>query len=173
MAKTRQQKEEALVQIKEKLNNAKTVVFVDYAGLTVEQVTELRNLSRKGGSEYLVAKKTLLNRAANEQGIQGYDASQINGNLGILFGYEDEIAPAKIAKDFSKGKESFKILAGIMEGQFIAQDAVQQLASLPSKEELLAKLVGSLNAPLSGLVGVLNGVQRDFVRTLKAISEAK
>ncbi len=173
MAKTRAQKEEALASLQEKFVAAKTIVFVDYTGSPVEAITGLRHASREAGSEYLVAKKTLVSRVAQEQGIQGFDSNQLNGNLGVLFGYQDEIVPAKLAKDFTKKVESFRIMAGVMEGGFINADAVNRLAALPSKEELLAKMVGSLSAPLSGLVGVLSGVQRQFVQVLAAVADQK
>lgn len=173
MAKTKAQKQEALAVLQDKFAKAKTVVFVDYTGSSVEAITGLRQNAKDSGSEYLVAKKTLVSKAAQEQGVEGYDADSLHGNLGVLFGYEDEVSPAKLAKDFTKQVESFNILAGVMEGSFIQADAVNQLASLPSKEELLAKLVGSLNSPLSGLVGVLNGVQREFVQVLSAVADKK
>lgn len=173
MAKTRAQKEEALSVLAAKLADAKTTVFVDYTGINVEAATELRRKAKEAGAEYLVAKKTLVSKAVQEQGVEGYDVSQLHGNLGILLGYEDEVAPAKLAKETSQKVESFNILAGIMEGVFIGQASVTQLADLPSKEELLAKLVGSLNSPLSGMVGVLSGVQRQFVQALSAIADQK
>jgi len=173
MAKSRQQKVEALSSVKEKLAAAKTVVFVDYSGLTVEAATALRRQSKEQGAEYLVTKKTLLAKATAEQGVSGYDCAALTGNLGELFGFTDEVAPAKLAKDTTKTSKTFKILAGIMEGSFINNLQVEQLAALPSKDMLLAKLVGSLNSPLSGLVNVFAGNQRGLVRVLQSIADSK
>ena len=172
MAKTRQQKEEELALLKGKCADAKTAVFVDYTGTNVEGATQLRNNSREVGAEYLVAKKTLLSQAATEA-VEGFDATSLHGNLGVLFGFGDEVAPARIAKNFSKTIESFTVLAGVMEGKFIDSTKVNQLADLPSRDELLAKVVGSLNAPISGFVNVLAGNMRGLVTALKGIADSK
>ncbi|MCC6638979.1 50S ribosomal protein L10 [Candidatus Falkowbacteria bacterium] len=158
MAKSRQQKEATLSKLQDSFAKAKTVVFVDYAGVTVEDSTKLRQNSKAAGSEFFVAKKTLIKRAIADNKISDFDDSVLQGNIGVVFGYDDVVAPAKVAKDFGKGKEKFSILAGIMEGAFLPKDAVMKLASLPSKQELYQKLVGTLNAPISSFARVLSRI---------------
>ena len=158
MAKTRIQKEETLAKLQDSFAKAKTVVFVNYSGLTVEDSTNLRKASKASGAEYFVAKKSLIKRAATEKGVKDFNDNSLTGNVGVVFGYEDEVAPAKAVKDFGKGKETFSILAGIMEGNFLDQATILQLASLPSKQELYQMLVGTLSAPISSFARVLSRI---------------
>ncbi len=174
MAKSRAQKELTLATVTEKYGKAKSAVFIDYTGLTVADVTELRKKCKEQGAEYLVAKKTLFRKALEQQGMEiGSNLKVLQGNLGAIFGYEDEITPARITKEFGKGHEKMAVRAGIMEGKFIDVAMVKALSSLPSKQELLGKLVGSINAPVSGFVNVLAGNLRGFVRVLDAVRAQK
>lgn len=173
MAKSKQQKELTLGQLTERLGAAKSVVFADFRGLTVKEATEFRNKARKDDIKVLVAKKTLMRLAFSKAGYEGVDPSKIEGSLVMITGMSDEVAPAKLAADFAKDHEALKIVAGVLERKLVDAAAIKALAKLPSKQELLAKLVGTLNAPVSGLVNVLAGNLRGLVNVLNAVKDQK
>ncbi|EKD32756.1 MAG: hypothetical protein ACD_76C00152G0001 [uncultured bacterium] len=173
MPKTRQQKEEAVSELEQKLGRAKSAAFATISGFTMKDADELRLKASEQGAEVGVAKKNLLEIAARNSKVQGFDANALEGSILAVFGYEDEITPAKLIAGFAKKRDSAKIIAGIMNGEFIGKDAVIQLSKLPSKEELYAKVVGSLNAPVSGFVNVLRGNLRGLVCALQAIQNNK
>lgn len=161
-------------EMKEKLQSAQGAVFVGFSGLTVADVTKLRRKFREGGVEYKVIKNTLTRIAADELGYNALDAI-FEGPTALAYSTEDAVAPAKILKEFIKETktEALTVKAGIADGQVIDAAAVEALASLPSREELLAKLVGSMQAPISGLVNVLQGNIRNMVYVLDAVRAKK
>ena len=165
-------KEAAVSEIQEKMQQAQSVVFVDYRGLTVEEVTNLRCKMRDAGVDYKVIKNTMIQRAADKEGIEGLN-SILEGPTAVAFGMKDPVSPAKILVDFAKDTKKTEIKGGVLDGKTIDVDGVKYLASLPSKEELLAKMMGSLNAPVTGLVMALSGVMRNLVCALNAIKEQK
>ena len=168
----RPEKAGKVAELKDLLSSSKGAVLVDYCGLTVAEDTELRSKMREAGVKYMVAKNTFIRIAAKESGIEGLDA-YLEHNTAVAFSAEDPVAPAKILNDFSKDHKALEIKAGILDGKVIALDEVKALAELPSREELLAKLVGSMQAPISGLVNVLQGTIRNFVYTLEAVRQKK
>ncbi len=172
MPKTRAQKQVMIDELADKFGKMKSVVFTSVSGFTMSDADTLRAKGRAEFVDFLVTKKTLLVRALEQKGIT-LSKDVVDGSILTAISYIDEVAPAKIVKDFSKGREGFKMVAGILEGSFVDSAAVNQLASLPSKQELLAKLVGSLNAPISGFVNVLAGNLRGLVCVLNAIQEKK
>lgn len=172
MAKTRQQKEQAAQALAEQLRGAKTSVFANFQGLTMPQMEELRTKCRDQGITLQATKKTLLKLALAEIGLE-VDTKQYEGGIAALFGADDEVAPAKTVAQFKKGKEAVSIFGGVMDGVYISAAEVKTLSMVPSKQELLGKLVGTLNAPVSGFVNVLAGNLRNFVGVLSAIKEAK
>ncbi len=143
-------KKELVEEIKSKIKKAKTVVVADYRGITVEQDTALRANFRKSGAEYKVYKNRLVLRALNELGFTGCE-SYLEGTNAIAFGYEDEIAPAKIVAGAKAENCEFLIKFGIYNGQVVDADEVKKLASIPPREVLLAQLVGMLSSPMRGL----------------------
>lgn len=173
MAKSRQQKELTLAELTEQLGQAKSVVFADFKGLTVKDATAFRDKARKEGIKVLVAKKTLMRLAFKNAGYEDVDPAKLEGSLVMVTGFDDEVAPAKLAAEFAKDHEALKIVAGVLERKLADAAAVKALAKLPSKQELLAKLVGSLNAPVNGLVNVLAGNLRGLVNVLNAVKDAK
>jgi len=173
MAKTREQKEQMVKDLTDKLGQAKSVVFTQAYGYTMNDANALRETAKKEGLEITVTKKTLLDLASKNAGVEGMDARSLEGSVLTTFGFEDEVAPARVMAKFLKDRDDMKILAGILEGKAVDAEMVLSLSKLPSKEELLAKLVGSINAPVSGFVGVLNGNLRNLVGVLKAIEEVK
>ncbi|MCD4762034.1 50S ribosomal protein L10 [bacterium] len=172
MAKTKQQKKEMLADIKEKIDKSKSMVFTSFDSLGVKENEELRNKLKAEQSEYLVVKKTLLDIALKEKKIKGVDAKELEGKLAVVFGYEDEVAPAKIIAAFIKEyDEKIKFIGGFLENKYLDEDEINALSKLPSKQELYAKIVGSINAPVSGFVNVLAGNLRKLVYVIKAIEE--
>ena len=151
-------KEAKVVEIKEKLEKAQAIILADYQGLTVEEDTQLRKNLREAGVEYKVYKNTLVKIAAKELNIEGIDA-YLEGPVAIAFGYEDVTAPARILYDFSKDHKKLELKAGVVEGQFYDKASIEQLASIPSKEVLIAKLLGSIKSPLSKLAYLLSAIK--------------
>lgn len=171
MPKTKDQKREDLKNLEDKFTRTKAAVFVNFSGLNVKDTTSLRSSLRKEGIDYGVAKKTLIKIAMDKTGYEGVDPKQFDGNVAAVFGYDDEVAPAKILKQFKSQHEALKILGGILEKKYIDSAKVMELANIPGKQELLAKLVGSINSPVSGFVNVLAGNLRGLVQVLKSMSE--
>lgn len=174
MAKTKDQKKEILTKIIDKIDKSKTIVFANFKNLGVKENEELRQKLKDEQSEYYVAKKTLLDKAFKDKKLDKLDIQNFSGQVAAIFGYEDEVMPAKITDEFSIAHENkITFLGGILENKFIDAEKVQSLAKVPSKQELYAKLVGSINMPISGFVNVLAGNIRGLVNVLKAVGEQK
>lgn len=174
MALTKGQKNQILDELTQKFKDAKSVIFTEYRGLDVKSISELRNQMRNSGVEYKIAKKTLIKLAAKEIGINELPDDVMEGPVAVAFSYEDQIIVASLLAKFAKThKDEVRLIGGILDGKVIGADTVQELASIPSKEELYAKLLGSMMSPLSGFVGVSNGVVSGFVRAMNAIREKK
>jgi len=172
MAKNKEQKQKIVGNLKEKVSQMKSLVFFGYEGLNVKDIEDLRHKCKEADIEYTVPKKTLLSVAMKEAGIEA-DPKEIKGNYGIAISLKDEVVVAKILHDFAKTHEAAKILGGIFSGKLADSTMVLQLAKLPSREELLAKLIGSINAPVSGFVNVLAGNMRGLVQVLNSIKNNK
>ena len=172
MAKTRIEKEEAVQALTGQMQDAKAVVFADIQKLKIKDTDELRQLCREQGITMLVAKKTLLNKALQSRGIAA-DADAFAGGVCAFFGTTDEVAPAQVVAKFAKKHDVLAIFGGVLEGAFIDAMKVGALAKLPSKHELLARLVGTLNAPVSGFVNVLAGNIRGLVNVLNGVKDSK
>lgn len=164
MPKTRQQKAVVIDRLVKEFKDAKSAVFADFQGLTVAKADELRKKMRESKVDYLVAKKSLITKAAKEA---GYDlnAKDFPGMLGVAFGMEDEIAPAKVLGDMSKGT-TLKLVGGVFEGAIVAQDKVVALSKLPSKKELLGQVVGTIYAPVSAFVRALDAIKKSKEATV-------
>jgi len=174
MPKSKIQKGEIMRNLTERIKKSKSIVFAGFNALGVKDNEALRLQLRAENGEYYVAKKTLLERALKEQGIENLDTKSLEGKLAVIFSYEDEVSPAKVVDAFRKDKEDkIFFLGGILEGKLLSKTEVEALAKLPSKHELQARLVGTLNAPISGFVNVLAGNIRNLVNVLKAIEEKK
>jgi len=173
MAKTKQQKEEIVARLTDKFGRAKSAVFTKADGFTMSDADELRKTAKDEGLDIMIAKKTLMKLSADQAGVEGVDPKALEGSVLVTFGYDDEVAPARVMAKFIKERETMNILAGVLEGKGVEADMVLSLSKLPSKEDLLAKVVGSINAPVSGFVGVLNANLRNLVGVLSAISEKK
>lgn len=178
MPKTKQEKEEIVKKLTDKFTRSKSVVFVSFSGLDVPASQQFRKSVKEKNSEVLVAKKTLMAIALKNSGIDEAVIENFDKEVAAVFSYGDEVAGPKMAAEFAKGKEAVQILGGLLmdhpAGQhFLSQQEAKSLAALPSKEELWARLVGSIKAPVSGLVNALSGNLRNLINVLSAIKEVK
>lgn len=175
MPKSKIQKQEIFRDLNERIKKSKSIVFAGFNALGVKDNEMLRSKLREENSEYYVAKKTLLNLALKENKVE-VDVDGLEGKVAAVFSYEDEVASAKILGNFLNTKEKagkIVFLGGIIDGKFIDRVQVEALSKLPAKQELYAKLVGSLNSPISGFVNVMAGNLRSLVTVLKAVAEKK
>ncbi len=170
---TKGQKSELVKNLTEKIKAAKSAIFVDYKGLDVQGATELKRALRAEGVEYNVVRKTLLDIAFKNAGVEGLDVRKMEGQIAVSLSNTDEVAGAKIIDTFSKKNENVKMIGGVLGTQIMNSAEVKALAKIPSKPELLAKLVGTLNAPVSGFANVLAGNLRGLVQVLKAVADNK
>ncbi len=172
MPKTKAQKTQILSDISEKLSRSNSLVFADYQGLTMSQLSVVRNQLAENSAELTVTKNNLLKIGLKDNQIS-INESVLSGPVATLFAFGDEITPIKILtkslKDFGAGK----IKGGMINGEFLDESKVNKLAQLPSKDELRAKVVGSLGAPLYGIVGVLQANLRNLVYVLDQIKNQK
>ncbi len=166
------QKKELIDELHGKFVGAKAAILTEYKGLTVAQITELRNELRKSQVEYKVVKNTLAIRAAagtDKESLTGH----LNGPTGLVLGFGDPVAPAKAIIEYAKKQEKLKVRVGVVEGQFADFEALKAIASLPSREELLSKMAGTFQAPASKMVRLLNATVARFGYALSALKEKK
>ena len=167
MAQTKEQKQEVIEDLKEKIDQQESITFVDFKGLKVKDLANLRKTIKKAGGQLKVAKKTLINLVLGKSGLKLKE--ELKGEIALIFAFEDPISPLKDTYKFSQTNENLKMLTGIFGGKFIGQEEVITLAQLPGREELLARLAGSIFSPVSGLVNVLQGNLRGLVYVLSQI----
>lgn len=173
MAKTKQQKEAALNDIGTQIKAAKGMVFADIQALKIKDTDELRQACRDANIAFVVSKKTILRKALKDSVGLDVDTKSFQGGVSALMGMNDEVAPAQVIANFAKTRDAVKIFGGVLEGAFIGSAKVMALSKLPSKQQLLGQLVGTLNAPISGFVNVLAGNLRGLVNVLNALKEKK
>jgi large subunit ribosomal protein L10 len=169
----RSEKEAIIAEVVEKAARAVAMYFADFSKLTVAEETELRREFRKSGVEYNVVKNTLARKALQQ--LTGYDRvyDKLVGPTGIAFSYDDPSAPAKIIKKYSEKLGKFKLKAAVIEKQVYDATKLNELANMPSRKDMVAAILGSLQAPASGIVGAINAVARDLVYVLDAIEKKK
>ncbi|HHV73086.1 MAG TPA: 50S ribosomal protein L10 [Thermoanaerobacterium sp.] len=172
MSTAREAKEKVVSEFKDKLERAQSVIFTSYSGLTVEDDTALRRKFKEANAEYKVYKNTLMWRAAQELGYTDLK-KYLEGPTSVSFGYDDPVTPAKILVEFLKNSKGLELKAGIVDGKIVGPDEIKALSELPSKEELIAKALGSMKAPINNLVYVLSGTLRSLVIALNAVKEKK
>lgn len=174
MALTKEQKRKIIEALKEKIAKQKAMVFVDFTGLKVKDLSNLRKKLKgltKGGAsnnEIKVAKKTLLNLALKKTLFE-VELKKLQGEIAVVFGYKDELLPAKIVYQFSQENPNLKILGGFFENKFREAEEIIKLAQLPTKGELLERLLGSISAPISNLINVLQGNLRNLIYIISQI----
>jgi large subunit ribosomal protein L10 len=166
------QKTQAVEQVKEKLSRAKSIIVTDYRGLTVIQMTELRNKLRKEGAEFKIVKNRLAKIALRESNMNTLDDA-LKGTTGLAFGMKDPISPAKVLAAYAKDNEKLKIIAGLMDNELLSSATIGELAKMPSREVLLGRFAGSLASPVQKLAFGLNQTAAKIVYALAAIARQK
>ena len=165
-------KSEKIDTLKEKLKKAQVAVVTEYKGYSVDEITALRRMLQKTGGDYMVTKNTLAKLA-----VKGTDFEPLTevfkGPIALAFGFEDQVSPAKAVSNFIKETKKGVIIGAGLEGKLLSAQETEALAKLPSKEELIAKILGSINSPASGIVGSVNAVVSQLVRTVSAVRDAK
>lgn len=165
------EKQELISEVKKILEDSNSVYLTDYSGIAVDEINSLRNDFRNKGVKYKVIKNTLFNRALSEVGKFEKLSEHLEGMTGYAFANEDPVAPAKIIKKFFDDHKKLSLKACYIEDQYYGGDQLDVLASLPTKSEVVASILSSINAPISGIVGVLNAVTRDLVNVVDQISK--
>ena len=165
-------KAEKISQMKEKIEKAKVAIVTDYKGLSVEEITKLRREIQKEDGDYMVTKNTLAKIA-----IKGTEyevlADALTGPVAIAFGFEDQVAPAKALAKFIKESKKGEILAAAMDGKLLSAAEAKALATLPSKQEIYAKMLGCINSPASGIANSINAVMSSLTRAMAAVRDQK
>jgi large subunit ribosomal protein L10 len=154
------QKEQLVNELAEKLQKAQSVIMFDYRGLTVAEVTELRAQMRKAGNEYVIVKNSMIERACDKIGIDESVKEMLKGPSAFAFGYDDAVSPAKVLKDTVKKLKKCEIKGGIVNGKVTDASGIDALAELPPKEVLIARMLGSMMSPISGLAIVLDQIAK-------------
>jgi len=164
----KEQKAEQVELLTEKLKNAKVAVLTDYRGLTVSQIQDLRAKLRTGDVEYRVVKNTLTRRAAASAGVSELE-KELEGPVAIAFGYDDLSAPSKLINEWVRATRlKLDVKGGLVEGRVFSPDQVKQLADLPSRETLIAQLLGTLQSPVGQLVGIMQTPLQQLLGVLNA-----
>ncbi len=170
MALTKDQKKDRIKELEDKLKKQKSAVFVSIDGVKNKDLITLRNKLREESSDLTISKKTLTKIAFDNQKID-FDKKNLEGQFGVIFGYENEVSPAKVSYQFSKINTNFNILGGLLENSLIDKEKVVSLASLPSKEILYSQVLNVFNAPLTGFLNVCNGNIKNLVSVLSQIKK--
>lgn len=169
---TKEFKNEKIEHYKKQFENAKVAVVADYRGLTVEEITELRRNLQAQQADLTVTKNTLCKVAVKDTPFEAI-CEIMHGPTAIAFGFGDEVASAKVLSKFIKENKKGEIIGAVMDGKLLTADEAKKLATMPSKEELYAKMLGSVNSPASGIVYSVNGVMSALVRAIAAVRDTK
>jgi large subunit ribosomal protein L10 len=169
----KEEKTQIIAEVLDKVQKAKSMFFTDFTGMTVAQASELRSELRKSGVDYKVVKNTLAKRALTDVG--GYESvfQYLAGPTGIAFGYDDPTAPAKVLKKFRDKHEKPGVKVCMVEKQLFVGSQLDDIAKLPSRSEMIAAILGSLQSPIAGIAGAISAVMRDLVGVIEAIEKKK
>ena len=165
-------KSEKISQMKEKIEKAKVAIVTDYKGLSVEEITKLRRSIHKEDGDYMVTKNTLAKIAVKGTEYEVL-ADSLTGPVAIAFGFDDQVAPAKALAKFIKETKKGEILAAAMDGKLLSASEAKALATLPSKQEIYAKMLGCINSPASGIANSINAVMSSLTRAMAAVRDQK
>ncbi len=165
-------KSQKIDEIKAKIEKAQVAVITEYKGLSVEDITKLRREIQKNGGDYMVTKNTLAKIAVKGTEYEAL-AEKLTGPVALAFGFEDPVSPAKAVVKFIKESKKGAIIGAVLEGKLMTEAETRALAELPSKEELYAKMLGSINSPASGIVGSINAVMAQLTRAMAAVRDQK
>lgn len=165
-------KQEKIQAYKSNFEKAKVVILSNYKGLSVEEIQKLRRALQKENSDFTVTKNTLCKIAVEGTKFEALK-DVLTGETAVAFGFEDEVAPAKVLAKFIKETKKGEILAAVLDGKLMSADDAKKLAELPSREELYAKILGSINSPASGIANTINGVMRNLVYAMEQVRKQK
>lgn len=165
-------KSEKIDAIKAKAEKAQVAILTEYKGYSVEEITKLRRALQQDGGDYMVTKNTLAKIAFKGTEFEVLTES-MTGPIAIAFGFEDQVSPAKAVAKFIKESKKGAILGGALDGKLLSAKEAEELAKMPSKEEILAKILGSINSPASGIVGSINAVMAQLTRAMAAVRDQK
>ncbi len=168
---TKQRKEEIVAELVEQIKNSNCYYFIDYKSMPVKQMEVLRNQLKGKDTTLRVAKNTLITRAFNE--VEGVDLpfEKLEGMTALITSNEDPLAAAKILKELVDKNKMPGFKGAVVEGQFFGDQQLKALAEMPSKPEIIASILGSLDAPISGIVGAINAVMRDLASVVEAVAK--
>lgn len=169
----RKEKSDIVSEVKEMIDNSTGIFLTNYSGNNVEDISDLRTAFRKEGVKYKVFKNTLFKRALEETGKYDKLSDHLVGMTGFAFASENPIAPAKIIKKYIDNNKKLSLKGCYVEDEYFDGSELNKLASIPSKNELVASILGSIMAPASGIVGAINAVMRDLVSVIDEISKTK
>jgi len=173
MAITKEQKKTIVKDLADKFSKSKIAIFTGFQGLKVTESEKLRSGLGKENIDYQVTKKTLIKTGLEKSDLKDIELPKLEGSVAAAFGYNDEATPAKLINDFSKINKRLTILGGLMNSRFISAAQIKILAELPGREQLLAQVVSTIQAPVSGFVSALSGNIRNLVGVLNNIAEDK
>ena len=165
-------KSEKIEAMKAKIEKAQVAILTEYKGYSVEEITNLRRALQKEGGDYMVTKNTLAKIALKDTAFEVL-SEMMTGATAIAFGYEDQVAPAKIVAQFIKDSKKGAMLGGALDGKLLNAKEAEALSKLPSKEELYAKILGSINSPASGIANSLSAVMSQLTRAMAAVRDQK
>ena len=169
---TKEFKNHKIQYYKKQFENAKVAIVADYRGLSVEEITELRRGLQAKEADFTVTKNTLCKVATKDTNYEAI-SELMQGPTAVAFGYGDEVSAAKVLAKFIKENKKGEILGAVLDGKVLNADEAKKLASMPSKEEIYAKILGSINSPVSGIVYSVNGVMSALVRAIAAVRDTK
>ena len=165
-------KQDKVSLIREKIDKAQVAIVTEYKGYSVEEITNLRRALQKEGGDYMVTKNTLAKLAIKDTPYEVLTET-LKGPIAIAFGFEDQVAPAKALSKFIKDTKKGEIIAAAMDGKLMSADEAKALATIPSKEEIYAKMLGCVNSPATGIVGSINAVMASLTRAVAAVRDQK
>lgn len=169
----RSEKEQIVAEVTEQISKAQGMYFADFTGITVEEINELRREFRKSKIDYRVVKNTLVRKAL--ESVTGYDKvyEKLVGPTAIAFGYDDPVAPARIIKKFREKNQKLNVKVCVIEKMVYDGNRIDELAKMPTRTDLIAGILGSLQSPITGVVGAINAVMRDLVSVIGEIEKKK
>jgi len=170
---TKEQKQTIIQELLDKFKIANGYYLVDFSGMTVETAKTFRRALKAKGYDYKVAKNTLILRALAELGENPVPEKAFFGQTGVVFTYDDPVTPAKIIKEQSEKTNIPKLKGAVIEGKFFDGSKLKEIAALPTKQDIMASIVGSLHAPVSGIVGSINAVLRDVASLIEEVAKQK
>ena len=165
-------KQDKVSQIKENIDKASVAIVTEYKGYSVEEITNLRRALQKEDGDYMVTKNTLAKLAVKDTPYEVLTET-FKGPIAIAFGFGDQVAPAKVLSKFIKDAKKGEIVAAALDGKLLSAEEAKALATIPSKEEIYAKMLGCVNSPATGIVGSINAVLASLPRAVAAVRDQK